>query len=176
MAKNNTNPQGRVILISTGGTIEKTYDELHGGLDNRASIIMQKIVDHLRLPYIDLEVDVIMAKDSLYMTDEDRSFVAETIFDRLTENCPIVVLHGTDTMDQTARVCFETVKTPIQPVVFTGAMRPLEFKDTDAIQNVTEALMAAQIAPPGFYISFHSRLFQVPNVRKNRDTLTFEAT
>ncbi|MBL8730198.1 MAG: hypothetical protein JNM25_17395, partial [Planctomycetes bacterium] len=29
----------RIALISTGGTIEKTYDELEGVLDNRASVL-----------------------------------------------------------------------------------------------------------------------------------------
>ena len=172
---NNSNTPAKVILLSTGGTIEKTYDERGGLLENRRSIILEKIVAKLRLPYTDLAVESIMAKDSLYMTDEDRELIAKTIADRLNLGCPIIVIHGTDTMELTARHCHERVANPAQPVIFTGAMRPLEFENTDAIQNVTEALMAARIVSPGFYISFHSRLFPVPQVGKNHDLGTFEA-
>ena len=45
----------------------------------------------------------------------------------------------------------------------------------DALQNITEALFAAKVSPPGFYISFHNQLFTVPNVRKNKQLGTFES-
>jgi L-asparaginase len=52
----------------------------------------------------------------------------------------------------------------------------LGFDDSDALQNVVEALYAAKIVAPGFYISFHNQLFVVPHVTKNRDKRTFEST
>ncbi len=169
------NPQSKVLLISTGGTIEKTYDESDGSLENKSSMIMQKICDSLRIPYTDIEVEVIQSKDSLYMDDSDRKAVCEYIEDRSVEGVPIIILHGTDTMELTAKYCFENIVNPKIPYIFTGAMMPLEFGKTDAVQNVTEAIFAAKLVKPGFYISFHSRLFTVPNVRKNRSLGTFEA-
>ncbi|MCO4752874.1 MAG: asparaginase, partial [Bacteriovoracaceae bacterium] len=59
--------------------------------------------------------------------------------------------------------------------VFTGAMKPLGFEDSDAIQNVTEAMMVAKVIQPGIYISFHNRLFEVPGAKKNKAKRTFEA-
>ncbi len=168
------NSKTRVILITTGGTIDKTYDEGDGTLENRDSLIKQALLARLRLPYTELEVFSIMSKDSLYMTDEDRSLICMYIKNQLSRKVPIVVLHGTDTMTVTAEYCYKSLGEVNIPIVFTGAMKPLGFSDSDAQQNVTEALLAAKLLTPGFYVSFHNRIFNVPNVRKNKDKRTFE--
>jgi L-asparaginase len=164
------------LILSTGGTIEKTYDESDGSLENKASTIMQKLTTHIRMPYNDLEVEVIMAKDSLHMNEDDRKVICTTIKDRSAAGDPIVVLHGTDTMENTAVYCHEHAPNPPVPVIFTGAMRPLEFANTDAMQNVSESLLAANIVDPGYYIVFHNRIFTVPNVSKDHKHGTFKAT
>ena len=69
----------KIILIATGGTIEKTYDEGSGSLSNRESIINKYIIDSLRLPYTSLHVFNIINKDSLGFTDYDRTLLAKTI-------------------------------------------------------------------------------------------------
>lgn len=168
------NSKTRVILITTGGTIDKTYDEGEGTLENRDSLIKQALVARLRLPYTELEVFSIMSKDSLYMTDEDRALICMYMKNQLNRNVPIVVLHGTDTMTHTAEYCFKSIGEVNVPIVFTGAMKPLGFSDSDAQQNLTEALLAAKLLKPGFYVSFHNRIFNVPNVKKNKDKRTFE--
>ena len=169
------NEAQRILLISTGGTIEKIYDEGDGSLANKQSIIRERLLHQLRLPHNEVEVMVLMAKDSLYMTDADRDLIAATIADRIDHGDPIVVLHGTDTMAQTAEHCHKAIPRTKVPIVFTGAMRPLDLSQTDAVQNVAEALLACQIVPPGIYISFHNRVFTVPGVRKNKERGTFEA-
>lgn len=164
----------RIIIISTGGTIEKTYDEGDGSLDNKKSIILQQILKKIRLPYKEIEVLPLMAKDSLFMNDADRDLISGIVIDKMTQKCPIVIIHGTDTMEITGRHLYQTIKNPTHPIILTGAMRPIEFENSDAIQNVTEAIFAAGISAPGVYISFHSELFKLPDVRKNRDKGTFE--
>lgn len=169
------NQKRRVTVITTGGTIEKTYDEFDGSLDNRESIIKQRILSRLRLPYTELEVFSVLAKDSLYMNDEDRQLLTLSIKSMLSRKTPIVILHGTDSMAESANYCLERIGTPPVPIVFTGAMKPLGFDDSDAMQNVTEALLASKLLTPGVYISFHNRIFPLPKVRKNREKRTFEA-
>lgn len=164
-----------VIIITTGGTIEKTYNEFDGSLENRGTSIKNRILSKMRLPYTNIMVHPLLSKDSLYMTDEDRSLIAATIQEDMKKNCPIVVLHGTDTMHITAEFCFNALRTPTVPVVFTGAMIPMGFDDSDAAQNVTEALHSAKLLPPGFYISFHNQVFIAPKVRKNKEKGTFES-
>lgn len=163
-----------LTILTTGGTIEKIYDEFEGSLQNRDTIVKNKILQKLRLPYTDIQVKAIMAKDSLVMDDKDRGSILESIKTHAESGHPIVVLHGTDTMDQTARFCFENFKEISVPVVFTGAMKPLGFDDSDAAQNVIEAIFAARIMKPGYYASFHGKLFTVPLFRKNKARGTFE--
>lgn len=160
-------------ILTTGGTIEKIYDEFEGSLENRETIVKNKLLQRLRLPYTEINVKQIMSKDSLLMTEHDRQSILDAIKDQGEEN-PVVVLHGTDTMDQTAKYCLEHHPGISVPVVFTGAMRPLGFEDSDAIQNVIEAMMAARILSPGYYVTFHGKLFTVPNLRKNKTKGTFE--
>ncbi len=163
-----------VVLITTGGTIEKTYDESSGALSNRDSILKKFIVDKLRLPHTDIRIFNIINKDSLNFTDYDRSLMAKTLSLQAERGIPIIVLHGTDTMAKSAEYIYKTFKSVNVPIIFTGAMKPTAFMDSDGLQNVTEALMAAKIVEPGIYISFHGRLFSVPGARKNIQKKTFE--
>ena len=168
------NPVESLVVISVGGTIEKVYDERDGALKNRGSVIKEKIGSRLRLAYTDLRVFSLMAKDSLDMTGEDRDLLAGFVATMIKESCPVVVLHGTDTMALSAEHCLEALAPLEVPLVFTGAMRPLGLEGSDALQNIAEALLAARLAKPGVYISFHGRLLRVPGVRKNREKMTFE--
>ncbi len=168
-----------IQLISTGGTIEKSYSESDGSLKNRDSFIRQTIVERLRLPYTRLHIMNIINKDSLYFTDYDRNILVKTIKSQLEKEIPLIVLHGTDTMAKSAQYVYSHLndaKDLTVPIIFTGAMKPMGFVDSDAFQNVTESLYAAKIVGPGIYISFHGQLFKVPGVRKNHAKRTFEYT
>lgn len=166
----------QIHLLTTGGTIEKTYDEEEGTLFNRETVIKRRVNEKLRLPYTEILVNSVMAIDSLDMNDDHRLEIARAIKESIIKKpAPVVVLHGTDTMQQTAELVQREVSDITVPVVFTGAMKPLGFDDSDALQNVTEAFIAAQIITPGVYISFHNRLYSVPGVRKNKKKRTFEA-
>ena len=161
-------------ILTTGGTIEKVYDEFEGSLQNRETIVKNKILQKLRLPYTEITVKQIMSKDSLYMDDNDRALILNSIKEHEEVGDPIVLLHGTDTMDITAKFCWENHRTVKVPVVFTGAMKPLGFDDSDAAQNVIEAIFAARILSPGYYVTFHGKLYTVPKFRKNKQRGTFE--
>ncbi len=163
-----------LYILTTGGTIEKIYDEFEGSLQNKDTIVKNKILQRLRLPYTEIQVKQIMSKDSLFMDDKDRASILDSIKTYSRFGNPVIVLHGTDTMDVTARYCFDNLKEINVPVVFTGAMKPLGFDDSDAAQNVIEAIFAARIMRPGYYVTFHGKLFTVPKFRKNKQLGTFE--
>lgn len=169
-----------ILVLTTGGTIEKSYDEGSGVFENRENFLTEIIKARLRMPYSDLRLQTLMNKDSLYMTEDDRALIFAALMDWSDRVDGIVVLHGTDTMDQTASYCLEqNTKTPMKkalPIIFTGSMRPFGFEQSDATQNMTESLLACKILGPGFYISFHNQIFCVPRVRKNKDKRTFEWT
>ena len=168
----------KVHIITTGGTIEKTYDEYKGALENKITQLEKRILNRLRLPYTDVTIESILTKDSLYFTDEDRTLVSNTILKSLEREDldAIIVIHGTDTMALSADYVRKSIQLTERPIIFTGAMKPMGFEDSDAYQNVVESLMACRLVGPGFYISFHGRLYKVPFVRKDLKKGTFGPT
>ena len=166
----------RIALISTGGTIEKTYEELGGTLSNRVSVL-DVMLAQLELRGIEGITRVsLMNKDSLDMTPADHDRIAEEVERQSRDHAGVVVVHGTDRLARSGEVTLERLRTaggPRVPVVFTGAMRPFELRRTDATQNLTEALLAVQILPPGVYVAMHNRVLAFPGVRKDPATLTF---
>jgi L-asparaginase len=52
-------------------------------------------------------------------------------------------------------------------------MRPYVMRNTDATQNLIEALLAVQVLPPGVYVAMHNRVLQFPGVVKDKDRGVF---
>lgn len=162
----------RIALISTGGTIEKTYDELSGVLANQVSVL-DVMLASLELRGVEIQRIALMNKDSLDMTPEDHTLIAETAARVAKQAAGVVVVHGTDRLAVSGERVVELAGTPGAPVVFTGAMRPWELRSTDALQNLTEALLAVQILPAGVYVAMHNQVLQFPGVVKDRHEGTF---
>ena len=162
----------RIALISTGGTIEKTYDELSGVLANQVSVLDVMLVS-LELRGVEVQRVQLMNKDSLDMTPADHTLIAETAARMAEALSGVVVVHGTDRLANSGDRVVELVGTPASPIVFTGAMRPYELRSTDALQNLTEALLAVQLVAPGVYVAMHNQVLKFPGVRKDKDRGTF---
>ena len=162
----------RIALISTGGTIEKTYDELQGVLANHVSNL-DIMLSKLRLNGVELVRVPLMNKDSLDMTPDDHTLIAEMVSGMTKVHDGVIIVHGTDNLARSGdRIC-ELVPDPPVPVVMTGAMRPYQLRTTDALQNITEALLAVQILSPGVWLAMHNRIMQLPAVVKDRRRGTF---
>jgi L-asparaginase len=162
----------RIALVSTGGTIEKTYDELEGVLENRVSVL-DVMLSQLRLGGVTLERVRLMNKDSLEMTAEDHDRIATTALRLAGEHDGVVIVHGTDRLANSGERIVALEPRPRVPIVLTGAMRPYVMRTTDALQNLTEALLAVQIAAPGVYLAMHGKLLAFPGVKKDRESGTF---
>jgi L-asparaginase len=162
----------RVKVFSTGGTIEKTYDEHDGFLHNSPSRF-DHILTRMRLPSIQIDHHGLMGKDSLDMTDADRVLIKESVEKVMSSVDAVLIVHGTDTLEETGTLLHNEIKNPTIPVILTGAMRPFEFGDTDAFQNVYESLIACRLLPHGVYCVMHSKVLRFPGVHKSRELLTF---
>jgi L-asparaginase len=163
-----------LAILTTGGTIEKTYCEAEGLLKNRQSVLAQ-MLGRLRLPELAVRHVSLTSKDSLDLTEDERRAIVEAIL-REAESGAVVVLHGTDTMAETGRMLHESGQRPRNPIIMTGAMRPFGYENSDAIQNLTEAISAARRLDGGMFIAFHGRLLPLPNVRKDREAGHFVET
>lgn len=156
-----------IYAVTTGGTIEKVYSEKTGEVTNLDSRI-DRYLKLLRLPDSDVKIVTLMNIDSLKMTDSDRLTILETVKKLLREKAPILITHGTDTMVETGLYLQRALGKPEVPIVMTGAMAPLGFEGSDALQNLTESLIALRILAPGIYIVSHSQVFPISNVRKDK--------
>jgi L-asparaginase len=155
----------QIVLLSTGGTIEKTYDAFSGVMDNRVSNL-DVMLSKLELRGVQLERVALMNKDSSEMDDSDHDLIAQWAHDRGSKVDGVVVVHGTDTLAASGERVLAR-GTPEVPVVFTGAMRPYELRSTDAMQNLVEALIAVQLLDPGVYLAMHNQVLAFPGVVKD---------
>jgi len=157
-----------IRIFITGGTFDKEYNELTGELffqDSHIREMLRKGRSH-----VDVQVRTLMMVDSLSLDDDDRETLRKNC-----ARCPeerIVVTHGTDTMEATARhlAAAGISKT----IVLTGAMVPYTFGSSDGLFNLGSALAYAQVLPPGVYVAMNGRWFDGDNVRKDRKTGAFE--
>jgi len=162
----------KIAILTTGGTIEKTYNERDGTLKNYHTILPEMLTG-LRLPDLDVSYEQVVFKDSLEMTQDDRQRVLRATQRALSASDAIIILHGTDTMAETGELLNRELINLRIPVILTGAIQPYKFRDTDALQNVTESLLAARLVSPGVYIVMHNRVLRFPGVVKDRENLTF---
>lgn len=162
----------RITVITTGGTIAKTYDEADGALHNDRPIV-ESILGALRLPDLAITYRHVLSKDSLDLTDNDREFIVASVKEAVDVSDAVVIAHGTDTLEQTGEKMHRDLGDVRVPVILTGAMRPFEFRDSDAAQNVTEALLACRLIEPGVYAVIHNRVLRFPGVTKDRERLSF---
>lgn len=163
----------RLSVLATGGTIEKEYDA-HAGTLRLDKPMLRSLLDRLEQPDIRIAVERVMMLDSLEMGEAERATVVAAARDCIAEHgCDAVLItHGTDTLAQTARAVAEALPDVSLPIVLTGAMRPFRVADSDALQNVAQAIMAARLLAPGVYTAFHGRVIPAAHVVKDYDRLT----
>ncbi len=163
----------RIALLSTGGTIEKTYNESDGTITNQRSVL-DIMLAGLILRGVVIERVPVMNKDSLLMSEADHERIAAVSALYADSHEGIVITHGTDRLQFTGEQLVRKLgSSPRVPIVLTGAMRPYELRTTDALQNLTEALLAVQLATPGVYVAMHNQVLRFPGVIKDTEAQRF---
>ncbi|MDX1418638.1 MAG: asparaginase domain-containing protein [Rubricoccaceae bacterium] len=160
-----------IQVFTTGGTIDKLYfdakSEFAVGEPQIAEIFSTAGVSFT------YDVEVLMRKDSLDLTDDDRALVAERVAGAEADR--VLLTHGTDTMVETAKaVAAGLGPEPTKTVVLVGSLTPARFKATDAEFNVGFAAAAVQALAPGVYVAMNGRVFRPDAVQKNRALNRFE--
>jgi L-asparaginase len=157
----------KIKFFTTGGTIDKVYFDAKSEFEVGPPQVLEVLKDaHVTFEY---DIESILRKDSLDMTEEDRQLIRQRVE---AEACHLVVVtHGTDTMVQTARAL---AGLPDKTIVLTGSLQPARFRVTDAVFNIGTAIGAVQSRPPGVYIAMNGRVFDPNRVRKNLEWNCFE--
>ncbi len=156
-----------ITIFTTGGTFDKVYYDALSEFSIGEPMAGPLLADagvNVAYPVVSL-----LKKDSLELTDADRALLANRVREAATDR--VLVIHGTDTMTQSATALGDTGR---KTVVFTGAMQPARMQHSDAPFNLGFALGALQCLPAGVYIAMNGQIFAAGEVAKNRSAGRFE--
>jgi len=150
-----------IEILITGGTIAKSYDEISGELifdeEHLKKMILQSRVNFKP------KITKLFLKDSLDMDEDDRQMIYEAV--NSSSSKKIIILHGTDTMVQTAsKLSTITGKR----IILTGAMIPYAFKNSDALFNLGSAFGAIGTNESGVFILMNGTTFKWDEVKKDK--------
>lgn len=160
-----------LLIIATGGTIDKTYASGGGTRDlSNGDTQIPAMLAQARVHTGD--VIPLLAKDSLDMTDEDRALIAATC--AAADAARIVITHGTDTMSLTAAVLAAHPGVGGKTIVLTGAAQPWCLRGSDADFALGFAAGVARCASAGVWIAMNGQAHPHDRCRKNLATGVFE--
>ena len=158
-----------IAFITTGGTIDKVYFDAKSAFE-----VGESVIEHvLRRAEVGFPIRqlALMRKDSLELTDEDRTAIRSAV--EGVQEPYVVITHGTDTMVDTAKM-LEGIDG--KTVVLTGSLSPARFQQSDAEFNIGLAVGAVQSLAPGVYVAMNGTIFKPSEVVKNRERNRFEPT
>jgi L-asparaginase len=161
----------KIKIINTGGTFNKVYDELKGYLVvPRSNAVIEEIIEKYIRSNQELNLKGMIFKDSLEITNNDR----QELCIEIRNNKKVLIIHGTDTMNETAEFIANKYKDE-KCIVLTGAMQPYSIDKTEATANFTQALtFLNQTDKKGVYISMHGLNEKHNEICKNRELGKFE--
>jgi len=159
-----------VQIFVTGGTFDKEYNYISGGLFFKQTHVNNML--QRGRSTVEVDIRTLMMLDSLDMDDDDRKIIAHSC--KKSDYDRILITHGTDRMVETAKyLANEGIKD--KTIVLTGAMIPYAFgTSSDGFFNMGSSLAFVQTLPHGVYIVMNGRYFNWDNVHKNMKTGFFE--
>ena len=163
-------------ILLTGGTFDKRYDPVTGALgfgaegeEGESSSCVPGIIERARAA-AGVQIQTVMMIDSLDMVDTHRQQILAAA--RAAPEAALVIVHGTDTMVETAAVLAHAALP--KTIVLTGAMVPFSVEDSDASFNLGAAIAYAHALAPGVWVAMNGVARPWNDVRKNRELGVFE--
>ena len=148
-----------VAVIATGGTIASERTDSGASIP---SLTGESLLALLPDMPVDLRPIELMAKDSASLTLADMQEISDKVGELLADDAinGIVILHGTDAMEETA-LLVHLQHGLSKPVVFTGAQFTADHPKADGPANLAAAVAAATDpvnAERGVLVCFGGRL------------------
>ena len=146
----------KILLLATGGTLAARDSE--NGLV--PSMMADEILHHVPeiKGFCEVSAKQILNIDSSNIQPEDWLLISRTIKTHYETYDGFVITHGTDTMAYTACALSYLIQNPAKPIVLTGAQKPIDQKNSDAIQNIFDAFwFSVHPENSGVYLVFDER-------------------
>ncbi|MEA3553054.1 MAG: asparaginase domain-containing protein [Campylobacterota bacterium] len=164
------NNKKNILILNTGGTFSKVYNELTGELivpkNNDA---VNTIIKYSKLSKV--LVDGLIYKDSLKMNNNDRDKLVEYINNSDFEK--IIIIHGTDTISITASYLNRKIKN--KRIILTGSMIPFSINPIEATANLMMAYgFINNCKKNNIYICMHGLIKKHTKINKNRELGVFQ--
>jgi L-asparaginase len=157
----------KLLVLTTGGTLDKVYFDALSEFQV-GDAVAPHILTAMNVNF-EFQHKEVCRKDSLELTDQDRQSLKSLI--EASDAKYVLITHGTDTMVESANYIGEQSG---KVIIFTGAMQPAAFTNTDAVFNIGTAVGAFSVAQPGSYIAMSGQVYPATNVYKNYQTKRFE--
>lgn len=161
-----------ILIIKTGGTpAQKPNAKGYLEPSNEEYIHLVSGLDDI----VDLEVKNLENIDSTDMETnfkseqqkaKDRADIAKVIYDNAFKYYGFVVVHGTDTMAETAAALTYMIQDLRKPIVLTGSQRSIWIARSDAQNNIYTAVQAATMDLGEVVVAFGNYLWRGSRVRK----------
>ena len=154
----------KITILNTGGTFNKRYNPIKGELEvPKDHVALEKMMELCH--NVELDVQDIVSKDSLDMTDGDRETILNAI--NKSDSKKFIIVHGTDTIDITADFLDKNVKDKV--IVLTGTMVPMSIEKIEATMNFSLALgyLGAEVKS-GIYVAMHGVVAPHEQLKKDK--------
>lgn len=165
----------RLAVVATGGTIlgaSRPEGGYTAGVLSAAGWL--HTLPHT-IPGLDFEVSTPFSMDSAHLEPAHWLKLAHWVHPLLqrADLDGIVILHGTDTLEETA-LCLASLLPRTKPVVLTAAMRPADHPEADGPANLQDALCAAldpRAAAWGPVLAMQGKLYAAQGLMKHNLSL-----
>jgi L-asparaginase len=159
----------KIAILSTGGTWSKLYNPLSGELYVPSSIEAVRPFLRSMEQNHEFTLEGVIYKDSLEMDDQDRHDIASWVIGN--ESDKIIILHGTDTMDQTAAYLNDVLTDEgcKKHIVLTGSMNPVMIDPVEFSLHLGLCVAKLQNEEEsGIFIAMHGLLLPFDRIEKNK--------
>ncbi|MBU0953483.1 MAG: asparaginase [Nanoarchaeota archaeon] len=160
----------KISIIATGGTIASSIGEKGLTPTYKLVKLLEQIPDIFE--FVEIHPVQLMNKDSSDMQPEDWVTIAKQVWEELEKCDGVVIVHGTDTMAYSSSILSFMLGNIKKPVILTGSQRPWTEPNSDARQNLIDAVRTASYGTEhslkGVYVVFHGKIIKGCRTRKSK--------
>ena len=159
----------RILPIHVGGTIACAQSE--SGFKPKLAFVdlINKIDQSFTGDRLIGEAQTPFGKygiDSARMQIPHIQEIAKIISSNYEQYDAFIITHGTDSLAYTASMLAFMLQKIQKPVIITGAQKTLEDEDSDVIENLKTALLAASTTNGGIWVAFNGKIIKAVRATK----------